>query len=248
MYSKKYGNGPRIFFGIHGWSGSHETFLPLVEDLPSNATFISIDLPGHGHSPWPRNPNLKTISHLVATEMEKTGAPSFTLVGNCSGALIGLAALESRPELQSRIERVILIDPFAYAPWYFRLFVIPILGRLFYYSTFANPFGRWLTNLSLRGRRTAETDLTHSFRRVDHRVSYRYLQLVTSMGSVGRWSDIAIDTDIVYGDRTFAAIRRSVGIWRSIWPHIRITELQQCGHLPILEATEELKYLVFGQV
>ncbi|MFZ4985831.1 MAG: alpha/beta fold hydrolase, partial [Blastocatellia bacterium] len=77
MYSKKYGNGPRIFFGIHGWSGSHETFLPLVEDLPSNATFISIDLPGHGHSPWPRNPNLKTISHLVATEMEKTGAPSF---------------------------------------------------------------------------------------------------------------------------------------------------------------------------
>lgn len=247
MYSKTYGNGPRKFFGIHGWSGSHETFIPLVEDLPSDVSFISIDLPGHGQSPWPTRSTLRTIADLVATEMEKVSAPTFTFVGNCSGALIGLAAIELHPKLLARIERMVLIDPFAYAPWYFRLFLIPVLGRLFYYSTFANPLGRWIANLSLRGQRAPETDLTHSFRRIDHAVSYRYLQLVANMGRVDRWDQIAIDTDIVHGDRTFRAIRHSVAIWRSIWPHIRISELQQCGHLPILEATEELKHLIFDQ-
>lgn len=247
MYSKIYGNGPRTFFGIHGWSGSHETFLPLVQGLPPDVSFISVDLPGHGRSPWPKQATLRRIGGLVASEMERIGAPRFTFVGNCSGALIGLAAIENNPALLARIERMVLIDPFAYAPWYFRIFLIPVIGRLFYYSTFANPAGRWITNLSLRGRRAAETDLTDSFREVDHSVSYRYLQLVTALGEVDRWRGISVDTDIVYGDRTFGAIRRSIGIWRSVWPHIRISELQECGHLPILEATEELKYLIFGE-
>lgn len=247
MYSKIYGNGPRVFFGIHGWSGSHETFLPLVEGLPADVSFISIDLPGHGRSPWLRQPTLRRVGDLVAAEMERIKAPTFTFVGNCSGALIGLAAIENHPTLLARIERMVLIDPFAYVPWYFRLFVIPVIGRLFYYSTFANPVGRWMTNLSLRSRRAAETNLTHSFRQVDHAVSYRYLQLVTGMGGVHRWQGISLATDIVYGDRTFSSIRHSVGIWRSVWPHIRISELQECGHLPILEATEELKHLIFGE-
>ncbi|NBO64497.1 MAG: alpha/beta fold hydrolase [Acidobacteria bacterium] len=216
-----------------------------MSGLPTYARFISIDLPGHGQSPWPHRASLKTIGDLVAQEMEKIDSPTFTLVGNCSGALIGLFAIESRPELQARIERLVLIDPFAFAPWYFRIFVTPLFGRLFYYSTFANPLGRWITNLSLRGRRNEETDLTHSFQRINHQATYSYLKFMTSLGSVNRWNGIAIDTDIVYGDRTFSAVRNSVGIWRSVWPHIRISELQQCGHLPILEATGDLKALLF---
>lgn len=178
--------------------------------------------------------------------MEKV--ESFTLVGNCSGALIGLAALEARPHLQSRVERMVLIDPFAFTPWYFGIFVVPVLGRLFYHSTFANPLGRWLTNLSLRGKRSEETDLTHSFQRVDHQVSYRYLELLTSIGSIERWSGILIDTDIVHGERTFGAIRESIGMWRGIWPHIRIHELPAAGHLPILEATEDVRQILFDEI
>jgi len=178
--------------------------------------------------------------------MEKV--ESFTLVGNCSGALIGLAALEARPHLQARVERMVLIDPFAFTPWYFGIFVFPVLGRLFYHSTFANPLGRWLTNLSLRGKRTEETDLTHSFERIDHQVSYRYLELLTSIGSIERWSGILIDTDIVHGERTFGAIRESIGMWRAIWPHIRIHELPAAGHLPILEATEDVRQILFDEI
>ncbi|MFN9741328.1 MAG: alpha/beta fold hydrolase [Acidobacteriota bacterium] len=246
MFSRVFGEGDRTYFGIHGWSGTHETFLPLLTDLPEDIRFISVDLPGHGRSRWVGSPDLPAIADEVAREMEKV--ESFTLVGNCSGALIGLAALEARPHLQSRVERMVLIDPFAFTPWYFGIFVFPVLGRLFYHSTFANPLGRWLTNLSLRGKRSEETDLTHSFQRVDHQVSYRYLELLTSIGSIERWSGMLIDTDIVHGERTFGAIRESIGMWRGIWPHIRIHELPAAGHLPILEATEDVRQILFDEI
>ncbi|MFM8392937.1 MAG: alpha/beta fold hydrolase [Acidobacteriota bacterium] len=247
MFSRVFGHGERTYFGIHGWSGTHETFLPLLNDLPDDVRFISVDLPGHGRSGWTGRPDLRQIADELAGEIEKIDAPQLTLVGNCSGALLGLAALEVRPHLQARIERMVLIDPFAFTPWYFGIFVLPVFGRLFYHSTFANPLGRWLTNLSLRGKRSSETDLTHSFQRVDHQASYRYLEMLTSIGSIARWSGILIDTDIVHGERTFGAIRESVGMWRSIWPHIRIHELPAAGHLPILEATDEVRQLLFGE-
>jgi pimeloyl-ACP methyl ester carboxylesterase len=246
VFSKVFGQGERTYFGIHGWSGTHETFLPLLGALPEDAKFISIDLPGHGRSPWVGHPDLKSIAEQVGREMERVESESFTLVGNCSGALIALAAIESRPGLEERIERMVLIDPFAFTPWYFRIFVVPLFGRLFYHSTFANPLGRWVTNLSLRSKRTSETDLTHSFQRVDHQVSYRYLELLTSIGSIERWSGILIETDIVHGERTFGAIRKSIGMWRALWPHIRIYELTAAGHLPILEATEQMQQILFG--
>lgn len=251
MFTKVYGTGERAFFGIHGWSGTHETFAPLLPHLPADARLISIDLPGHGRSPWIEGAgkrqrfDLAQLSGLIAAEMESVEAPTFTLVGNCSGGLFGLAAIEHSPALLDRVERIVLIDPFAFVPWYFGIFMVPVAGRIFYQSTFANPLGRWLTNLSLRGKRAAETDLTHSFARVDHGASYRYLQLLTGIGSIERWARIEIETDIVHGARTFGAIRESIGRWRSLWPHIRIHELPAAGHLPILESPAELGELLF---
>jgi pimeloyl-ACP methyl ester carboxylesterase len=239
-------SGARTYFGIHGWSGTHETFAPLVGELPPDVSFVTVDLPGHGRSGWSGDLDLDLLAGMLSAEMGRIEARRFTLVGNCSGALLGLAALEAEPALISRVERMVLIDPFAYAPWYFRIFVTPPIGRYAYYSTFANPLGRWLANQSLRGHRQDDTDLTHSFRHLDHAVSYRYLEILTGISSIDRWKGIGIETDLVYGARTFGAIRRSVGMWQAIWPHARVHELKAAGHLPILEATDDLRRILFG--
>lgn len=255
MFSKVYGQKgasygvgdvARTYFGVHGWSGTHETFVPLTANLPPDSTFVSVDLPGHGRSGWSGRLDLDLLAGMLADEMSKVETPNFTLVGNCSGALLALAALEAEPDLIQRVERLVLIDPFAYAPWYFRIFVTPPIGRYAYYSTFANPLGRWLANQSLRGHRQDETDLTHSFQNLDHSVSYRYLEILTGISSIDRWKGITIDTDLVYGERTFGAIRKSVIMWQDIWPHARVHELKAAGHLPILEATDELSRILFG--
>ena len=249
MFVKQYGQGSRVFFGLHGWSGDHATFAPLVPFLPTDATLYSVDLPGHGKSPSPAKWELAALGQDIAAEILRLPTDSVTLIGNCSGALLGLSALQEVPALLKRVSRLVMLDPFAYTPWYFSLFVSPAwgpIGRYAYLSTFANPLGRWLTNLSLKGHRTEDTDLTHSFRRIDHEVSYRYLQLLTSIGGIETWRRIQLPTDIVYGAHSFGAIKTSVGMWQTLWPHARAHELAGAGHLPIKEATEALSKILFN--
>ncbi len=244
MFIKRYGQGERLFFGLHGWSGDHTTFAPLANHLPPGATLFSADFPGYGQSPPPRKWTIEAIADEVSEEIEKLDSP-VTLIGNCSGALFGLSAIEIRPQLGHRINRLVLIDPFAFAPWYFKLFVTPPIGRYAYFSTFANPLGRWITNQSLKKHRTEESDLTGSFRGVDHSVSYRYLELMTAIEGINRWAGVRHPIDIVYGARSFAAIKKSVEMWRSIWPQAVTHELANAGHLPIEESTDELSRIIF---
>lgn len=244
MFTKHYGQGERIFFGLHGWSGDHTTFAPLAKFLPPNAKIVSPDLPGYGQSPPPRAWTLDALAEELAAEIEHLNSP-VTLVGNCSGALLGLSAMERRPRLTARINRLVMIDPFAYLPMYFKLFVTPPFGKYAYLSTFANPIGRWITNLSLKGHRAEQTDLTGSFRRVDHGVSYRYLELLARVEGIERWRGVQQPVDIVFGERSFGAIKTSVEMWKALWPQARAFELAGAGHLPILEATETLSGIVF---
>jgi pimeloyl-ACP methyl ester carboxylesterase len=242
MVVQRYGNGARVLVGLHGWSGDHRTFEPLVRWMPRAFTLYSVDLPGCGQSPAPRVWTLDALAEEVVELLKQLPAERFTLLGNCSGALLGLLAL---PPLLARVERLVLLDPFAFVPWYFRLFLDWPFGKYAYYSAFANPLGRWITNRSLAKHRGAETDLTGAFSRVDHEVSFRYLKLLASIGSIERFRPIHIPTDIVYGARSFQAIKQSVALWQALWPHAQLWELAGAGHLPILEAAEGLSRIIF---
>jgi len=242
MFVERYGRGDRIFFGLHGWSGDHTTFAPLVNYLPADAALYCADLPGCGRSQPPREWRLEELTREIAAEISKLDSQSVTVIGNCSGAILALAAM---PRIAERVNRLILIDPFAFAPWYFKLFVATPIGKYAYYSTFANPIGRWITNLSLRRHRTRATDLTVSFRAIDHAASYNYLRMLCAIDGIERFAWIRRPIDIVCGARTFGAIKRSVGMWRGLWPQARVFPLEGAGHMPIEEATEELSRIVF---
>jgi pimeloyl-ACP methyl ester carboxylesterase len=237
-----YGSGSRVYFGLHGWSGDHATFAPLAAYLPAGAALYSADLPGYGRSPAPRSWELAAITDEIADAIAAAGAP-ITVIGNCSGAVFALLAAE---RMAGSIERLILIDPFAYLPWYFKIFLDKRIGRYAYYSTFANPLGRLLTNLSLSRHRAADTNLTESFVSVDHEVSYRYLALMGELDDVFRFSRLRLPVDLIYGARTFGAIKKSIALWLDVWPHARRHELAGAGHLPIQEATRQLSEIVFG--
>jgi pimeloyl-ACP methyl ester carboxylesterase len=166
-----------------------------------------------------------------------------TVIGNCSGAIFGLLAAS---HVAGRIDRFVLIDPFAYMPWYFKLFVRTQFGRKAYDATFANPIGRKLTNLSLKRRRASRTDLTATFGSVNHEATYRYLSMLGSLDSVEQFRWLRIPIDIAYGEKTFAAVKRSAALWQQVWPHARRLELAGAGHLPIVEATRQLGEMIFS--
>lgn len=243
MLVECYGSGSRVYFGLHGWSGDHSTFAPLTRYLPAGVTLYSADLPGYGRSPAPRRWEATAITDEIARAIDDINLP-VTLIGNCSGAVFALLAAERLPH---RIERLILIDPFAYLPWYFKIFLNKRIGRYAYYSTFANPVGRWLTNLSLSKHRAADTNLTESFVSVSHDVAYRYLEVLGELDDIARFSRLRLPVDLIYGARTFGAIKESIGLWRGVWPHARCHELAGAGHLPIQEASRQLSEIVFGE-
>ena len=244
MHIERYGTGEQLFFGLHGWSGDHTTFAPLAERLPVSASLYAADLPCSGQSPAPSQWTLDTLTDEIAAGVAQVATSPITLIGNCSGALLSLLVAQKLP-LQT--QRLILIDPFAYWPWYFKVFVAPGVGRFFYSVTFANPLGRWLTNRSLRNKRTAETDLTQSFSGVNHAAAHRQLVLLKDIAEPAQFNQLRMPIDIVYGARTFGAIKKSVAQWQAVWPQARCWELPGAGHLPIEEATAHLSEITFGR-
>lgn len=234
--------------GFHGWSGDHRTFQPLWVNMPPGWSFFSFDLPGCGRSEPPGEWSFRGVARQVAEEVVHLGMRDLVLVGSCSGAILtAFVARElremGRPEM---VRRLVMVDPFAYCPWYFRLFLLPGIGYLIYATAFANPLGRWITNLFLQDKRAGDTDLTRSFSQVDHRVTWKYLKMLKECGRPGQFRGLGLPVDILYGEKTFSAVRRSVQEWKEALPQARIAELAGVGHLPISESTDEVANLVFS--
>jgi pimeloyl-ACP methyl ester carboxylesterase len=247
MYFERYGTGERTFVGIHGWGNDHHSFAPLAAHVPAHVSFYSLDLPGCGRSNAPHTWNVQTIVgeivEAVADVVTGVGATKVTLVGNCGGAILSLMAARRASSL---FQRVVLIDAFAYLPRYFKLFLNESFGRHAYNATFANPVGRWLTNQSLSRQRVGASDLTASFDAVDHQAQRRYLALFSEMGALEQFRDVRLPVEIVYGEKSFGAIRKSVALWQSVLPNARAWKLEGAGHMPIAEATAQLGRIIFS--
>jgi pimeloyl-ACP methyl ester carboxylesterase len=244
MFVRRYGTGAHVIIGLHGWAGDHRTFEPLERWLPKDTSLFAFDLPGYGRSSDPRHWDLQSIAEEIALEIEQLGIHRFTLVGNCSGAIVGLYLAQV---LRNRIDRFVLIDPFAYVPWYFKVFLLGEFGRRAYFTTFATRVGRAITNSALKPRRTSDSHLTASFAHVRHGSVYRYLQMMDSVGNIQKFCDLTMPIELVYGERTFSAVKRSVQQWHRLWPHSTVSELRGAGHLPIEEAPQQLADAVYSK-
>lgn len=233
MRFERYGTGDYAFLCLHGWNGGHATFAPLAKQLPPGVSLWCPDLPA-----------CDTITRQTAglAEFAAQIPGPLRIVGNCSGAAFGLLLAQKMP-----VDRLVMIDAFAYIPIYFSVFVTPVLGRLAYYSAFANPIGRWIANSAVANHRAEATDLTEGFRRVNHEATYRQLRLLAEMGRPEDFRGIGAEIDIVYGARTFSAIRKSAKIWKKVFPEAKTHELAGAGHLPILEATSQLSDILFQE-
>ncbi len=236
-----WGEGEARILALHGWGGSHETFLPLQPYIPESARVDSPDLPGYGSSRLPENWETGTVARMVLDSID--ASKRFTIVGNCTGGVIGAEIAHIAPE---RVERLVMIDPFAYVPWYFRLFLKGGFGRKAYNATFASAVGRFFTNQAMRSKRDGETDLTGSFSRVNHDAVYSFLQMMAAHEGPARYSEMTLPIHIVIGQKTFSAVRKSVSQLEQVWPHATVDEVQEAGHLPIEEQSEQVARLVFS--
>ncbi|HEX8500022.1 MAG TPA: alpha/beta hydrolase [Pyrinomonadaceae bacterium] len=243
MFVERQGRGEEAYLALHGWGGDRRTFAPLAPFVPEGASLYCADLPGCGHSPPPREWSPEAVVEEVIESARSVAPGRVSLVGNCGGAVFALLAAK---RLGRRVGRVTMIDPFAYLPRYFRLFLAGEFGRRAYHATFATPLGRWLTKQALSPVREGGGDLTASFAGADHESARRYLALFDEIGGVEIFRGADVPVEILYGEKTFGAVRRSLALWREVLPQALFRELKGAGHLPIEEATAGVAEAVFG--
>lgn len=243
MHIERIGDGRRRFLGVHGWAGSHRTFLPLTAKMPADCVFHAVDLPGYGASPAPAPLTAEKVVAAVADVIADLADPDLVVTANCGGAWLALTAIETR---RIPVGRVVLVDPFAFMPLYFAFFTWPLIGSMGYHLTFASGLGRALTNRALAKKRTGDTNLTKGFAQINHKTTLRYLHIMKHLARRRAFRNVACPVDLAYGEKTFEAVRASLPFWRGQFAAGATVELAGAGHEPIREATRQLAALVFG--
>ena len=229
--------------GLHGWGGDHREFAAVAGRLPEGFRLLSPDLPGYGESDWPRAWDAGEIVDSLELALRSRGAFPCVMAGFCSGA--ALAALLARRD--GAAARLVMIDPFAFVPWYFRLFLAGGLGRRAYSATFRSAAGRAVTDRILKKLQRSDEDFTRAFETLDHDVTLSYLELLNRLDARRELAGLSIPVDIILGDRTFGAVRRSVEIYRELLPQARVHLLKGAGHLPMVRGAAEIARVLTGE-
>lgn len=97
------GSGPDVVL-LHGWGLHSEVFNTVAEHLAMRFRISLVDMPGHGHSPPPKQSfNLATLTEMVAA-----AAPSRAAwLGWSLGGMVATQLALTAPE---RVEKLILVS------------------------------------------------------------------------------------------------------------------------------------------
>lgn len=241
MHVVEYGSGSQIAFGLHGWGGDHRTFAPLRPFVPNTWRLLAPDLPGYGSSPMIERFSIERVAESLATIVE-TLASDVVIVGSCSGAVL---ALEVALLVPQHIVRIVALDLFAYMPWYFRFFTSEPIGSIAYRLTFDSALGRRIVNAALRMRRTERSDLMASFADKSAQSMRAYLKALARLPGPERYRNVNVTVALVYGERTFRAVRRSIPTWQRTLQRADVFCMAGAGHLLLDEAPEKVAQIVF---
>lgn len=241
MHIELFGEGEHHVVALHGWGGDHRQFAPMAAKLPKGWRLWSADLPGYGRSLPPPVWSAWTIVDELLDDMVRLGVPSARVVGFCSGAILALLLAQQRPRF---VKRLVLIDPFAYVPWYFRIFLWGVIGVHAYRASFSSAYGRRIITAVLRRVQSSNDDFLKAFERLDHNVTLRWLRMLRDLEPVSRFADVGVPITVVRGQHTFKAVRRSVEQFSRMWPSAEVKVLTGVGHLPLVRGAAQLVALV----
>ncbi|MBK8457345.1 MAG: alpha/beta fold hydrolase [Phyllobacteriaceae bacterium] len=107
------GAGPDLVL-IHGFGGSHEAWVPVLDGLVAEARTHAVDLPGHAASiDYPDAGPPKTAVAAVLDAMTRRGVERFHLAGHSLGGAVATLIALSAPQ---RVLSLTLLAPGGFGP------------------------------------------------------------------------------------------------------------------------------------
>lgn len=119
LRGKQCGSGPRRVLGFHGWLDNANTFDLIAPLLPSNVTFLSLDLPGHGnsdHFPTAFIYDGRGYVGAIKKAVISLGWDKFTYLGHSMGAVVGIMYASVFPEDVEAFISIDILKPWSTTP------------------------------------------------------------------------------------------------------------------------------------
>jgi len=218
---------------IHGAGGDHKLWGEVLRRLhAAKVPALALDLPGHGRSLGPGRSTVGGYAEAVEETLAAAGVREYAVTGHSLGGAIGLTlAARNPPGLQG----VAAVSTGA------RLYVDPMIlkGTLQAFACTVENVARFCF-----ARGTAEA------------VWRRAAEAMASTGPEVLHADFAACAGYGLGDPELAAIRVPVEVvcgeadimtplplseeLAAKIPGARLTRIPECGHMPLLEAPDEL--------
>lgn len=233
---------------IHGLGSAATVFKPILVELSKNFRVISIDLPGHGQSPYSESQAMDPSSlgeTIFETVKNEYGIEKFHVAGNSLGGWIALEMAASRPK---QILSVTGLAPAGLwlTPASARL---PSEARLYYLAKTLKPFIKMALK-SKQMRKIGFKRVSPKWQELSNETCFDASIAMTNCrgyfpawdGMTGRRFDAkvpeSVKVTILFGDSD-NTLPADVSQERSLAPsHCRWLVIENCGHAPMWDHPE----------
>ncbi len=246
-YLEREGEGETVVL-LHGFTADKNNWLRFVRNLPEKYRVLAIDMPGHGDNvkDITRNYSPFSLSLGFAKTVDAIGIKRFHIAGNSLGGLVSKIYASRHPD---RIITAGLFDSagvISPIPSEFKVmvekgenpFVVKTredYDRLGEYAFHNEPFLPWPIH-SVMARKYIERndfnqkmfgDLEKSSTFDNQKVQDKILE------------GLKMPVFVIWGDKDRLIHVSSVEVYKKRLPQVETVILKDCGHLPMLEQSEE---------
>ena len=242
IFSTSFRENRKTILLVHGINGSHFGLEFLAKNLAETFNLILIDLPGHGKSSLPDNPEHFALDDLRTWFEELVESLSLSQI-NIVAHSFGCYALT--PKL-SRKYKTIFICPVPSAKKSSR-FLGLLTEQLFSLKIFAKiynwvPFAAFRGDMMLRDTSRENRKKQHCVASADAKTSSEFRKFQAKLAVTSFQKDIFANVKpelVIYGKYDFVPAENSTERLSLIFPNSQLVSLPT-GHLPTTEAPEKL--------
>lgn len=237
---KKSGSGPPLVF-FHGLIGNEDTFGLCHVDFASRYTVYRPAWPGYGNSSPLPDFSIEDLVEIGRNFILSIGHTPVTLVGNCLGGNVAMELARLYPNM---VKRLILIELYAYFPWYFYLLLVSGLNKILYRIVFktsicfnllnsfmplqqTNGYNGWMYTWEGFNRTRVESalDFLKAIRRFSKKMYKVYKESYRTNLSV----------IYVEGGRSFGPVKDFIDLARLCFHNLTIVGIPESLHNPVVE-------------